>query len=105
MRQAGVYNRHKLYRSPVLWLVIELRRDNQTFHTALVGHLGERTDPLKPLSRVDVSMISGGAVVAHTVSDHRGEFKLEYEPAEGAALSIAAGSRELARVPVDCHLD
>lgn len=107
MRQAVVYNRHKvynrrrLYRSPIFWLVIELKRDNQTFHTALVGHLGERRNPLIPLSRINVSMVSGEAVLAHTVSDHRGEFKLEYEPAEGAALSIAAGSRELARVSVD----
>jgi hypothetical protein len=101
MCRDDVYCLRRLYRSPGFWLVLELERDNATFHTALVGHLGERRDPLTPLARAEVRMVSGGRVVATTESDQQGEFKLEYEPTADTALSIVAGDRELARVSVD----
>ena len=101
MCRADVYCLRRLYRSSIFWLVIELERDNRTFHTALIGHLGQRNDPLKPLSRVHVLMVSGGRVLASTFSDRHGGFKLEYEPAADTALSFVADERELARVSVD----
>lgn len=100
MRRNDVYCRHKLYRSSIFWLIAEFERDNRTFHTALVGHLGDRRDPLKPLASAQVRMVSGGRVVASAVTDHQGDFKLEYELAPDTALSILAGDRELARVQV-----
>lgn len=92
-------SRHLLYEHEQLCL--DLRVDpTAASQRILVGHLTDRLDPLKPIAGVAVILAHGGTVLASTLSNRQGEFRMVYEPHEALALWLSVGADYLIEVPV-----
>jgi hypothetical protein len=100
-RAAGVTSRHLLFELGHL-LFLDLRLDGAGRNTrpVLVGHLSDRRDPLRPIAGTPVLLTFRESVLASTVSDRQGEFRILYEPRDALALWLPVGGDRLIEVPV-----
>jgi hypothetical protein len=74
--------------------------DPDSGRRVVVGQVGSRSVPPRPLAYVPVWLLSGRAVAARTVSNERGQFQLEYEADGRLRLALPVDSVRRIELPL-----
>ncbi len=101
IRRREATSRHLLYEIEKLCLDLRLDRSPQSTETVVVGQLADSQDPLKPLAGLPIFLLSGETILARTVSNRQGEFRVQYATADSVSLCLALVGGRLIEIPMD----
>lgn len=96
-----VTSRHQLYQTEDLCLDLLIERQPATHRSTLVGQVADAREPLRALADVPVALRSGDELLAESVTDPLGEFRLEYEPRRPMRLCFELAAGQVVELPID----
>lgn len=86
-------SRHVLYQAGDFSVDLRFEHEKGSASMVLVGQIANQTAPEDPLANLPVILLSGDREVSRSISNHFGEFQMEYVPESDLRLLVPMESR------------